>query len=56
MRKYLLVYLLALTTLQCGESAPPRGYTGPIFGPGPKRVIVISLDSLRADHLGCYGY
>jgi len=55
-RKHLLVYLLALTTLQCGENAPPQGYTGPIFDPGPKRVIVICLDSLRADHLGCYGY
>lgn len=22
----------------------------------PKRIIVISIDTLRADHLGCYGY
>ena len=32
--------------------APPK----PIFGDGPRRIIVISLDTLRADHLGCYGY
>jgi len=22
----------------------------------PKKIILISLDTLRADHLGCYGY
>ncbi len=39
-----------LLCLSC--AAPPK----PIFGDGPRRIIVISLDTLRADHLGCYGY
>ena len=55
------VIVLALTALACGDerkqgdataqrpaastaSAPTRGY------------VVISIDTLRADHLGCYGY
>ncbi len=39
----LLVAALALTT--CGGDTPSR----------PKTVIVISIDSLRPDRLGCYG-
>jgi arylsulfatase A-like enzyme len=31
-----------------GEPSPPRG--------GRPNVVLISIDSLRADHLGCYGY
>jgi len=54
MRRYLFVFLLALTTLQCAK--PESEYLGPVFGDGPRRVVVISLDCLRADHLGCYGY
>lgn len=40
----------------------PAFWSNPvIFSPGPKNdgplnVILISLDTLRADHLGCYGY
>ncbi len=41
---------LALTAGGCGRRQVP------VFHDGPRRVIVISLDSLRADHLGCYGY
>ena len=37
--------LLLLTALACGDATPrPRG------------VILISIDTLRADRLGCYGY
>jgi len=54
MRRYLFVFLLALTSLQCAKPEPE--YLGPVFGDGPKRIVVISLDSLRADHLSCYGY
>ena len=50
---------LALTTLSlllilaggCG-----RQETESVFGDGPRRIIVVSLDCLRADHMGCYGY
>ncbi|MBU0742449.1 sulfatase [bacterium] len=56
MRRYTIVFLLALTTLQCARPRPEPEYLGPVFGPGPRRVVVVSLDCLRADHLGCYGY
>ncbi|PYV51406.1 MAG: hypothetical protein DMG92_04565, partial [Acidobacteria bacterium] len=41
----LLVQLLISTTL-------------PASGPAPKafNVVVITIDTLRPDHLGCYGY
>jgi arylsulfatase A-like enzyme len=40
---------LALSGFACGERAesPPRPTRG---------YVVISIDTLRADHLGCYGY
>ena len=28
----------------------------PIFSDAPKYILFISVDTLRADHLGCYGY
>jgi arylsulfatase A-like enzyme len=34
-----------------GVSPPPENAYTP-----PKHLIVISIDTLRADHLGCYGY
>lgn len=46
------LWLLLLLTLPTGCGRDP----GPIFGAGPRRIIVVSLDTLRADHLGCYGY
>jgi len=55
MRRYLFVLLLSLAIVQCSGPREPE-YTGPVFGPGPRHVIVISLDCLRADHLSCYGY
>jgi len=39
--------LLALGACQ-GESRPPSD--------GPTPVVLVSFDTLRADHLGCYGY
>jgi arylsulfatase A-like enzyme len=39
--------LAAAISLACGrESAPPA----------PPNLVLISVDTLRADHLGCYGY
>ncbi len=40
----LVVLLLAAAV---GHAAPP---------PAPINVVVITIDTLRADHLGCYGY
>lgn len=37
----------------CKDPADPKNQRP---GPKPPNVIVISLDTLRADHLGCYGY
>jgi arylsulfatase A-like enzyme len=39
---------LLLGLASCGESAPP--YEGPY-----RHLLLISLDTTRADHLGCYG-
>jgi hypothetical protein len=45
--------LVALVPLcACAAPVPP-----PRFEPAPTRgIVLISLDTLRADHLGCYGY
>jgi len=39
-----LIVASAFTLAQCGRS-PPR-----------PNVLIVSIDTLRADHLGCYGY
>jgi arylsulfatase A-like enzyme len=40
----LFVLPFALAAVSCARALPPR------------HVILISIDTLRADHLGCYGY
>jgi arylsulfatase A-like enzyme len=42
--------VLALTLAACGDqaAAPPPN--------APRHVILISIDTLRADHVGAYGY
>jgi len=42
----------ALLAPSCGEGSDDRG---PAAQP-PRGAILISVDTLRADHLGCYGY
>lgn len=47
------VHVLLCTLLSCNsekDPAPPKEHKEPL------NVIFISVDSLRADHLGCYGY
>ncbi len=56
MRSRRLLPLLLLTVLACGRNDEAPRSDAPVFGPGPRRVIVICLDSLRGDHLGCHGY
>ncbi len=46
-RRVPLMVLCALG-IQCGSSTPPEAQ--------PPSVIVITVDTLRADRLGCYGY
>jgi arylsulfatase A-like enzyme len=43
-RARFLVLICALAALCCGS------------GPEPLNVLIIAIDTLRADHLGCYGY
>lgn len=45
------VLLLALAPTGCGRPAPP-----PVHRTTRPDVILVSIDSLRFDHLGCYGY
>jgi len=43
----LIVVLMALTALQAAAQTPAK--------PAPN-VVLITIDTLRADHVGCYGY
>jgi len=44
--------LPALLSVACSHKEPPA-----VRGSGPGNpIILISIDTLRADHLGCYGY
>lgn len=42
--------LLAALSVACGPAHQP------VPQPGPHPIIIIDIDTLRADHLGCYGY
>jgi choline-sulfatase len=44
------ILLLILSRLLLAGSVPPKR------APGHPNVILITIDTLRADHLGCYGY
>jgi arylsulfatase A-like enzyme len=48
-------FALCFTLLQRDEDRPPPGSADPEKHPRPN-VLLISLDTLRPDHLGCYGY
>lgn len=41
-----LAVLLPLALTACGGDAPRRA----------RNVVLVTIDTLRADHLGCYGY
>jgi arylsulfatase A-like enzyme len=53
MRRALLAALLALAACGQGGDATPAGRAAPPTR--PHNVLLISFDTLRADHLGCYG-
>ena len=44
-----LLGLLALAGAACGADDAPAG-------PRARNLVLISVDTLRPDHLGCYGY
>lgn len=46
-----VVSAVMLSALLIGCRLPA---TGPVVGPRP--IIIVDIDTLRADHLGCYGY
>ena len=48
----LALVLFALPVLLAGCAEKPAR---PVFGEGPRRILVVSLDCLRADGLACYG-
>ncbi len=50
MHRRLILPLLILLSAACGRSPSD------VFGEGPRRIIVVSLDTLGAKHLECYGY
>ena len=46
------IAFVALATTAC----PPRGPEAPTTLPGPSNILLITVDTLRADHLSSYGY
>ena len=48
-----LISMAALTLAACGDPAVNSPAANP---PRPTPIILISLDTVRADHLSCYGY
>jgi arylsulfatase A-like enzyme len=53
-RRFLLV--LTLTAGLAGVAGCTKNAAHPKPGAGPKNLLLISVDSLRADHVGAYGY
>jgi len=49
----LIAMLLGIASAGCPSK---DGRPGPQSPPAPRTVILISVDTLRADRLGCYGY
>ncbi len=49
MKKYLLLLVISIVSVHPGY-LPAAGEAG------PPNILLISIDSLRADHLSCYGY
>src|SRR5437899_12778976 len=59
MKKHLRHYFLLLLLLACGcqslkKESAQTAKTAPVLR--PLNVVVVTIDTLRADRLGCYGY
>src|SRR5262245_28956846 len=51
------LHFLALALLaSCGEGGGAAPPSAPVAPAAARSVVLVSLDTLRADHLGCYGY
>ena len=60
-RRMGMIRLIISAMLVVGASGPPLGAEAPppavaTVHPSPPNIILITIDTLRADHLGCYGY
>ena len=56
MKKRTVVSLVLVLLIPASARPAPAPETVPDPVPGIRNVLVIVLDALRADHLGCYGY
>ena len=52
MRGFLVIVVLSLTWLSCSQEPD----AGPPRPDSPPNIVLLSLDTLRADHMACYGY
>jgi arylsulfatase A-like enzyme len=50
-----IVVLAGLALAGCASDRPGSGADGALPAGAPERVLLISVDTLRRDHLGCYG-
>ena len=55
-RPGLVVVAFAAAVVILGSSLPGRSRPGRPGSSPPPSVLLITIDTLRADHLGCYGY
>src|SRR5712691_4035332 len=53
MRAPLRLAMLVLVLLACGVTACRRA--SPAISEGRPNVLLVTIDTLRADHVGCYG-
>ncbi|MFT7484521.1 MAG: choline-sulfatase [Candidatus Paceibacteria bacterium] len=54
-RRFWIAGGVLLLIESCGGSAPGAGATGGTVA-GPRSALLVTIDTLRADRLGCYGY
>lgn len=56
--KWFAACVLLLVCAACDDrgSAHPARIENPLAGTAPRHIVLITMDTLRADHLGCYGY
>ncbi|MFT7487572.1 MAG: choline-sulfatase, partial [Candidatus Paceibacteria bacterium] len=52
MKRNLMISALGLCLATSCDSGPETGSSGP----PPTSLLLVTIDTLRADHLGCYGY
>lgn len=53
---FLLFLLAGLLLAGCRPSSPPETVSSPAPAVQPLHLLLVTIDTLRADRLGCYGY